>query len=830
MIIIHQAIYGEVQGKTSGHDLLAASDEKNELFRRVSGHTDLADRPKGGVLSGPVVRVFFVEEHFLLIKTFPDKSPGLRSGRVFSHALFIPEADIHRIQNLVHLFQYFLSGIQKEAKMDSLECPFLQETRVKTEAVDRREATATYALLENQPFVWMGEEGYWEWLARIWPKIPAKEKRNLKIGAAFGPSYVKKENLNLLYIPEETKTLWAKNSFHVIVTDESQIIESSAVNWLIGDVEKSVPFLTLLDDFAPKIDSIRTLRQLEDYGNAYLHLDKENELNRLLVLANFLSKVSPSEKAGIKGKKRLMNAIVKAIPNAPINISIALMYQNWNGFPDAKPSVSAALHDWLTNHFFKGKLAKECGAVLAKALEAETKNWWVITVLNYTESRLLNRKPSDATILWQWMAAEPKLIAQHNSWVPGDAENELAQTIPQLETAIAEKVLQMAKQKSWLVLHAKVAAQIYSGKEAIEVQLRIDTNSDHITALQTLSECIKSSTFVSVASDHTDARLHCIAGKLISQNSNLLKGIDITSEGWQKCWRAAIEQGCEVWQGFSKPQHILFKILDHMLAGNSFNEYLLDVISIGTHSSLKDYPQRASVWFTLPEKARSAFASATFVELIDELATGKLNYNDLEPALKKEAQSHEVQQRIISSKTIPLTKKIRLFDVLPSLRENHALQLIREQQFLPEEAEQFGRIVSEKQWIRTVEYFYDNRYQRKDLVPALIKCSYLLGFWQRLSLATSGLKRDAISPEEWWDEFLKTAFDLFPKGPSENGLWVSAGGDLSQITTTGTGREQWCSAVRILRNNEKLMLKNLLSRMRDSYSANEVLKKLEETL
>ena len=90
MIIIHQAIYGEVQGKTSGHDLLAASDEKNELFRRVSGHTDLADRPEGGVLSSSVVRGLFTEDHFLLIKTFPDKSPGLRSGRVFSHALFIP--------------------------------------------------------------------------------------------------------------------------------------------------------------------------------------------------------------------------------------------------------------------------------------------------------------------------------------------------------------------------------------------------------------------------------------------------------------------------------------------------------------------------------------------------------------------------------------------------------------------------------------------------------------------------------------------------------------------------------------------------------------------
>ena len=111
MIVIQQAIYGEVHGKTSGYDLLAASDEKNELFRRVSGYTDLADRPEGGILSSPVVRGFFAEDHFLLIKTFSDKSHGLRSGRVFSHALFIPKADLDRVRNLSNLFQYHLLRI-----------------------------------------------------------------------------------------------------------------------------------------------------------------------------------------------------------------------------------------------------------------------------------------------------------------------------------------------------------------------------------------------------------------------------------------------------------------------------------------------------------------------------------------------------------------------------------------------------------------------------------------------------------------------------------------------------------------------------------------------
>jgi hypothetical protein len=829
MTIIHQAIYGEVQGKTSGHDLLAASDEKNELFRRVSGHTDLADRPEGGVLSSPVVRGLFAEDHFLLIKTFPDKSPGLRSGRVFSHALFIPKADLHRVNNLSNLFKYHLHSIQKEAKMHSLEY-VSQEAKTITGAVDGREAAATNALLENQLFVWLGEEGYWSWVARIWSKLPAKEKRILKIGAAFGPSSVREEYLSLLYIPEEAKSLWERHSFSVLGKDESQTLRTSAANWLVGDAKKATPFQTLLDDFAPKIDSIEALGRLEHYGEVYHHLDQGPVINQLLVLANFISKVSLNEGVGIKGKNRLTTAIIQALPSAPINMIIALIYQSWKGFPDAIIPVSDALCDWLSNHFLKGKQAKECGDVLAKALEAETNNWWANTVLGYTNSRLINRQSTDAQIFWQWMNKEPRLIAQHTSWLPDDVENELTQKIPQLEKTVSESVLHMAKQRDWLMLHAKVAAQLYSAEKAIEAQLRIDTDENHTRALQTLSGSIKSSSFVSAAVGHTDARLHRIAGKLIAENSKLMKGVNITSEGWQKCWNAAIEQGSEVWQGIPKAQQVLFEILDHMLAGNSFNRTLLSAISIEKYNSLKDYPQRAFIWSVIPEIVRSDFVAATLVELIVEYATSKFNYNDLESELKKEAQSQKVQQYIISSKAIPLIEKLRLFDVLPSLGEYHAQQLVRDNHFLPTEAEEFGRVVSKNRWKAVVEELYSNRSHRKDLLPALLQCSDLLGFWQRSALSSSGLKPDAVSSDEWWNEFFNTAIQLFPGGPDQDGLWISAGGDQSQLLTTGSGRDSWNRAVQILRINGKPTIRNLLYKMRDIYSENEKLKKLQETL
>lgn len=830
MIVIHQAIYGEVPGKTSGHDLLAASDEKIELFRRVSGYTDLADRPEGGVLSSPVVRGFFAEDHFLLIKTFPDKSPGLRSGRVFSHALFIPKADLHRVHNLSDLFQYHLPGIQKEAEMHLLEY-HSQETVVTTGEVDGREAASTNALLQNQPFVWLGEEGYWQWIARIWPQLPLEVKQTLKIGAAFGPSYTKNGYLNLLYIPEEAKTLWRRHSIRVIDSGETETLQSTAAQWLMGNTKEATPFQVLIDDFAPKIESIEKLNQLQDYGRTYHQIDKRPELNQLLVLAHFISQLSPNEKVGLKGKKRLLTAILQAIPNAPLNMFTALLYQSWKGFPDAIPSTSDVARKWLTNHLLQGSQAKKSGIVLLQALEVETKNWWVTTVLDYTKNRLKKRHSNDAFMLWQWLINKPALIARHTSWLPNDAENELTQKIPKLETSVAEAVVHMAEQKGWLVLHAKVAAQCYSAEKAIEAQLRIDTDEEYTVALEALSESISVSSFVSVATSQTDARLHHIAGKLIAKNSKLLNGIDITSEGWQQCWKAAIEQGCEVWSGISNPQHTMFEILDHLLAGNAFIESLLYALSIGKYSSLKDYPQRASIWSELPEKVRSGFVTATLVELIDELDTSKISYNVLEPELKKGVQSQKVQQHVINSKTIPLTKKLQLFDILPGLGENHAEQLMRNHHFSSAEAEEFGRFISKKKWKTVVESLYNERSNRKDLVPALLQSSHLLGFWQRLSLAVSGLKSDAITHDEWWEVFLSRAVELYPLGPTQNGLWTNAGGKLEELHYQSvSGKQSWSFAINHIRNGGSPSVKRILKEMQKEFHGDFTLLQLMQSI
>ncbi len=248
------------------------------------------------------------------------------------------------------------------------------------------------------------------------------------------------------------------------------------------------------------------------------------------------------------------------------------------------------------------------------------------------------------------------------------------------------------------------------------------------------------------------------------------------------------------------------------------------------YRSLKDYPDRSAIWQSLPANARSGFIAATIIDLIDELVTGQFHFIDLEADLKKGFQAQEVQQKIIGSEAINLTKKMHLFDILPGLETYHAQQLIKKHRFTQADAEQLGQLVSKKEWKEVADDLYDQRFSRKDLVPALLKCSHLLGFWKRLNLSASGFKSDAINNDEWWSGFLEISIRLFPGGPEQNGLWVSAGGDLSQLYLTGTGREKWSLAIQILRNHGEPKTKKLVKKMREIYSSNETLKNLYETL
>jgi hypothetical protein len=69
--------------------------------------------------------------------------------------------------------------------------------------------------------------------------------------------------------------------------------------------------------------------------------------------------------------------------------------------------------------------------------------------------------------------------------------------------------------------------------------------------------------------------------------------------------------------------------------------------------------------------------------------------------------------------------------------------------------------------------------------------------------------------------------DLFPLGPTDQDIWLRAGGDLSRLKLSGNGRAQWFAALRQLSlGGGGLSRENLISAALDEFPAHRELKAL----
>ena len=89
-----------------------------------------------------------------------------------------------------------------------------------------------------------------------------------------------------------------------------------------------------------------------------------------------------------------------------------------------------------------------------------------------------------------------------------------------------------------------------------------------------------------------------------------------------------------------------------------------------------------------------------------------------------------------------------------------------------------------------------------------------------------------LSRPETNRNFYAEAAALYPTGPTENGIWERAGGDLAAVSLGGTGRSMWWSALRQLDQGgggTSITMASLIAAMRDDYPNSEVLRALAES-
>jgi len=830
MIEIHQATFGE--GSDRGHALLNSSYPTDTIPNQISGFTDVTDRPREGDLSHPIIRGFLTKGQFLLIKSFPDSSG--RQGRVFSHALIIKEADYLQIEDLSELLQFFLPTLDKEAEMmvipynSGLAKKMNEPTQVELLAIDGLINHLTY----DNTIVWLSEQYYWLWIGRIWRQLPDQVKRNIKIGAAFNPAKVNTSLLNLLYLPEDTKYNWLKEKF-LLVDERSEDIPSSRLNkFLLGTLKKDDPLPNLLSELQPEIIEIDDLRLFDQYADVYHHIENNPLIRSLLMLSDLISKYNPVTNVSAVGKRKILNAISKAIEKATPEEIGFLQHQTLVGFEekDVKRTIDLTLKTWLENNLLKEKISIEKSKIAVTALRAEKQNWWHILISQYIDDSFKSWNSSYSDFLWNWIKTDLNVAEQLISELLDTCEADLVATFPSLDKRSKEVIIEIVLKKKWFQLYGIIAIDLYSPKDAFSKVLSNINSQSIVHTLESMASKITSQKLLSVASELGGEQLIKIAAKKITENPGLKGGLKIKTSNSQLIWLESWKMGSDLWTGIAFPQKTLFQIMDQISEDDHFDTSLLLAISNSDYSSLKDYKKRTLIWNVLSGETKMNFLSSTLADCLRSVDSDNLKLSNLEKPLIDCLDSSQVLQKIMCDSSLTIKMKLQLFSHTTKCSEYEAELLLQSNKLSNSEAEQFGKLVLSKSWKGVVSTMYNSRQSRNDFEPALKQCYRLLSIWERLNLSITGFGAGTISEDEQWDILFEKAITNYPDGPNQNGLWENAGGKRSELQVNGSGKQIWRHAVNHIREGGHPKKKKLLAKMIEEFPHDQSLKQLNQIL
>jgi nucleoside phosphorylase len=91
-----------------------------------------------------------------------------------------------------------------------------------------------------------------------------------------------------------------------------------------------------------------------------------------------------------------------------------------------------------------------------------------------------------------------------------------------------------------------------------------------------------------------------------------------------------------------------------------------------------------------------------------------------------------------------------------------------------------------------------------------------------------GYRGARLPYDDWWFRFTRVAAQLYPLGPTHDGLWVRAGGDLAALNLGSSGHANWHAAMNRLRlgGGGGITPARLLQTMREEYRGNPELESL----
>lgn len=832
-IIIHQSLCGENSKKA--WDLLQTTMPDISIAKSIAFKADLQDQA-GGVSWKPTIRGFMQDDYFLLIKTFPDKSPDVRPGRAFSHVLLISKKDIDSIVDIGSLFKYLPNDIDKSISLEPIMYNPKELSGITLpNGFQERFNKVIHGFKNSGNFkntiIWVGEENFEQAIFRFWQVLSPSEKETVNIGIYFNVVAIPEGKLNFITTPENIESKFITSGFCLVRRNDTQTLTDISEQFLAGYESAGQRITAFQATLETKQLSRTDIDKIAIVIKTFEEIDSTNDLKKLNSLSHVIAEFSPDEKKGVAFKEKLVDKISRLIESGNVTDIPLVKKFNFRSFINSEEKLVNAINNWLSRNLFSvSETEKKDFAPLFRQLrESVTTNWWTEIIEEGVKTYLSKISSESAKVVFNWLQTDFEIFKNIQSFIESSNESEkhfISQLPITFDKSNFAALKEFAVKRSWYKFHAKLLTLEYQFELALTEQLNTFPDYFIKDGIEIVIAGIKPKAIVDFAILNGDKRLIDVAGQLCIKEPSLLDIIDFPNENSIKIWSVAISNGLKIDDSFKDAQKKIFNLFDYIVEGQAIPENVWEKISDSEFTNVLEYKNREIFWNQIPSKFLTTFLVNTSSSLLESI-----HRNPTVEIPNDEILSEYIINYAIGFflQTNPIKNSLPIFNKYVSIPEHYITTYIRnyQGQISAIEATQLGKLVNSRSYKNVADAIYYKASKSNNWKFAMAECHYLLGFYLKAALAFSDtLEKVSITTDQWWESAEEIICDLYPNGISLAAIWKKAGGKESELLINTTAELVWRDALSKLRNKgyKNITMNSLLKEINKTYGENEKFK------
>ncbi|MDE0268652.1 MAG: effector-associated domain EAD1-containing protein [Acidimicrobiaceae bacterium] len=742
------ARFGDAGGR---HGLIDAAGIDTEMLDAIRWHTDLPpDAPTTwpNFYAGYAIRDYYVVQF-----TEPDAEAD-RSGMVKT-TLAAVEIDRLGEMELADLRIHATSA--NAAAVPPVSCGRLEGL-----------GAVLDLLAESRPVYWLGTSTYDVLLDQLWDVLSTADRADLVFGLLFTPTsvpYPKRDTTFGVYlVPEQSRARFDSTS--IINGDDPPMARETGRAVLDGNLDIAVE----LDFVAP------SLREWYHLAQVNLHLNEACSSNPdgLRACAHLLSHLAPGPQRGRVVKARVVALLAESSTNASFSHVRGLRTLD---LADLESNLCALVEPWAAAVIGDSSRIDDLQAALDE-IAAKPRDQLCVSINTALDKQIKERGKALVDYLKAAIAANRRTVfaALAHRAAPERIDTALASVDG---VGNQEWVHEIAQQAQLPMTHS-LSCPTSEPIEAFQDHLAIPGHTSESRS-QLASRC-EPRGVVKAAVALNERGLIKLAAEVVHQDADALLPVRTGSPSWLAIWARAVEDGADPWT-WLEPWDALEPVLNALINGDSNVRSLVAELGACDEINLASYPRRAEAWSIVDEPARSRLLNRTARVVTLEGFTA----SSLESTLSRAVVSQKVMKAIA---VIDVSKAVDAIEMLASYADSGSAKAIMAAADLGTDAKRLGELVAREKWKNAAQYIITHAPQRPDLVAAKVACQRILSPLEVLKTKVLGSLGSA-STHELSAGIHEIAVKLYPKGPSQKGIWTRAGGNEADIELCGTGRQCW---------------------------------------